>query len=112
MNHFWASLFDHLKGCGQNATLFLIALAGVSGLVVVAVIIVESELRQYFIGVLPWLGIFLVVWICQAIRRARARRRARLPHSPLSEDELSKARCKLAKSRDPGCCAKPPVVRP
>jgi hypothetical protein len=102
MNHFWASLFDHLKGCGQHATLFLVALAGVVGLVVVAVIIVESEFRQYFIGALPWLGIFLVVWICQAIRRARARRRARLLQSPLSEDELSKARCKLAKSRDPG----------
>ena len=101
MNHFWVSLFEHLKGCGQNATLFLIALGGVFGLVVVAAIIVQSELRQYFIGALPWLGIVLAVWTCQAIRRARARRRERLLQSPLSEDELSKARCKLAKSRDP-----------
>jgi hypothetical protein len=112
MNHFWASLFDHVKGCGQNATLFLVALAGILGLVVVAAIIVQSELRQYFIGVLPWLGIFLVVWICQAIRRARARRRAKLPHSPLSEDELSKARCKLAKSRTQDDTRGQPVVRP
>jgi len=101
MNHFWASLFEHLKGCGQNATLFLVALAGVVGLVVVAAIIVQSELRQYFVAALPWLGIFLVVWICQVIRRARARRRERLWRSPLSEDELSKARCKLGKSHDP-----------
>ena len=99
MNHFWASLFEHLKGCGQNATLFLVALAGVFGLVVVAAVIVESELRQYVIPALPWLGIFPAAWICHAIRRARARRRARLLQSPLSEDELSKARSKLQRRR-------------
>lgn len=101
MNNFWASLFEHLKGCGQNATLFLVALAGLFGLVVVAAIIVHSELRQYVIPALPWLGILLVAWAWHAIHRARARRRERMPHSPLSDDELTKARCKLEGGRKP-----------
>ena len=101
MNNFWASLFDHLKGCGQNATLFLVALAGVFGLVALIAVAIEPQARRYLVASLPWLGVFLAVWTGWFVRRVRARRRERLGHSPLSEDELAKARCKLAKSRDP-----------
>jgi cobalamin biosynthesis protein CobD/CbiB len=102
MSHFWSSLFEHLKGCGQNATLFLVGLAGFLGLVVVAAIIAQSQLRQYVVAALPWLAVFLLVWTSLAIRRARARRRERWLRSPLSEDELSKARRRLGRHRDPG----------
>jgi hypothetical protein len=99
MNHFWANLFEHLKGCGQNATLFLVALAAFLGLVLVAAIAIHSELRQYLVAALPWLGLLLVVWSCRALIRARTRRRERLPHAPLSDDELAKARRRLGSGR-------------
>jgi hypothetical protein len=101
MSHFWSSLFEHLKDCGQNATLFLVALAGFIGLLVVAAIIIHTEVGQYFIAALPWLGVLLAAWGCLAFRRARARRRERLRQLPLSEDEVSKARSKLVRSRNP-----------
>jgi peptidoglycan/LPS O-acetylase OafA/YrhL len=101
MSHFWCSLFEHLKGCGQNATLFLVALAGFVGLLVAAAIILNTQLRQYFMAALPWLGVLLAAWGGLAIRRARARRRERLLQSPMSEDEVSKARSKLVRSRNP-----------
>ena len=101
MNHFWASLFEHLKGCGQNATLFLLALAGVFAMVTLTALALEPQVRRHLVAALPWLGLLLFVWICWIVRRMRARRRERLRHSPLSEDELSKARRKLARSSDP-----------
>jgi cobalamin biosynthesis protein CobD/CbiB len=97
MSPFWSSLFGHLKGCGQNATLFLVALAGFVALLVVVALIVTTELRQYFTAALPWVAGFLVVWSGFTIRRARARRREQALHSPLSDDELAKARSKLGR---------------
>ena len=100
MSPFWGSLFEHLRGCGRSATLFLLALAGFLGLVVLlAIIACQSELRRFILLVLPWLGLPVVAWICVAIRRARARRRERLVRPPLSDDELRVARSKLQKSR-------------
>ena len=100
MSPFWGSLFEHLRGCGRSATLFLFALAGFLGLVVLlAIIACQSELRQFILHALPWLSLPVAAWICVAIRRACVRRRERLLRSPLSDDELRVARLKLRKPR-------------
>ncbi|MDE3069039.1 MAG: hypothetical protein KGJ60_16025, partial [Verrucomicrobiota bacterium] len=52
-----------------------------------------------FADVLPGVGIFAVALVWRTIRRLRARRRDRLTFSPLSRDELRKARSKLRKGK-------------
>jgi hypothetical protein len=99
MSPFWGSLFGHLRNCGRNATLFMFALAGCLGVLLLAVIVCQSELRRFIFPVLPWLGLLPVAWVCLAIRRARVRRRERLLRPPLSDDELRAARSKLQKAR-------------
>ena len=99
MSPFWSSLFGHLRDCGRNATLFVFALAGSLGVLVVAIVVCKSELLQFVSPVLPGLGLLAVAWVCVAIHRARVRRRERLHRSPLSDDELRVARSKLRKSR-------------
>jgi uncharacterized membrane protein YbhN (UPF0104 family) len=101
MNHFWASFFVHLKDCGRNATLFMIALAGVFGLMLLTAALYENHLENYLIGVVSVAAIFMFVSTIAAFVRARTRRRERLSHSPLSLDEMRKARAKLTKNNGP-----------
>jgi hypothetical protein len=97
MSPFWGSFFGHLRDCGRNATLFMFALAGSLGVLVLAIIVCRSELLRFVLPVLPGLGLLVVAWVCVAIRRACVRRRERLLRSPLSDDELRVARLKLRK---------------
>ena len=90
-------MFSHLRDCGRHANLFIFALAGCLGVLLLAIMVCQSELRRFIFPALPWLGVFLLVWVCLAIRRVRRRRRERLPRSPLSDDELRVARSKLRK---------------
>ena len=99
MRPFWTSLYQHLGECGRNATIFLLALAGLFGLLTLVAIINANELLPYIVSALPMIGIFGVVRAATAIRRARVRRRERLPRPPLSRDELRVARSKLMKDR-------------
>ena len=99
MSPFWSSLFGHLRDCGRNATLFLVALGGSLGVLLVCAMVCQSELGRFIPPALPWLGLLAVVWICVVIHRARVRRRARLARSPMSDDELRVARSKLLKPR-------------
>jgi hypothetical protein len=99
MSPFWSSLFSQLRDCGRNATLFVFALAGCLGVLVLAIIVCQSELLRFILPVLPGLGLLAVAWVCVAIRRACVRRRERLLRSPLSDDELRVARLKLRKPR-------------
>ncbi len=95
MTPFWGSLFAHLKDCGRNATLFMFALAGFFGLLLLAATAFNTELREYLLPGLAILGGLVLVWLIRGIRRARLRRRERLRGEPLSDDELRKARSKL-----------------
>lgn len=95
MSPFWNSLFDHLRGCGRNATIFMLALAGFFGLLIAAATIYQTRIWQYVVPALPAIGL---VWACKAIQRAR--RPERLQRSPLSCDELRVARSKLVKARN------------
>ena len=98
MNPFWNGLFEHFKKCGRDATLFVVTLAGLFGLLTVGAVILQTELGNYALPALPWIGLAAAVWMCLAIRRTMARRREGLQRRPLSDDELFKARCKLVRN--------------
>jgi hypothetical protein len=95
MNSFWASFFEQLKGCGRNATIFMSALAGVLGLVVLAVALHNAGLFDFLVPVLPGIGILLFAWGFRTVRRLLRLRRDRMKYPPLSCDELRVARSKL-----------------
>ena len=101
MNHFWTSFFAHLKDCGRNATLFMIALPGVFGLMLLIAALYQNHLENYLFGVVSVIGFFMLTWAIAGVVRERARRRERLSGSPLSLDEMRKARAKLTKSSGP-----------
>ncbi len=82
MGPFWSSLFEHLKDCGRNATLFILTLGGLLFLLVVLVIICSTGLHKYLLPGLPAIGVLALIWVGSAIRRARARRRQRLDRPP------------------------------
>jgi len=100
MGPFWSSLFDHLKHCGRNATLFIFTLGGLLALTVLAAIICDTQLHKYLLPALPGIILLALAWVGLVIRRARARRRQRLERSPLSRDELRVARSKLMNDRN------------
>jgi hypothetical protein len=99
MSPFWTSFFTNLKADRRSTTLFMITLAGMFILIVLATALWANNLQDYVIRALPGVGVFAVVWIGVSIHRARANRRQRLDRRPLSFDELRKARSKLMKSR-------------
>src|SRR5262245_49835015 len=99
MSHFWASFFEELKGCGRNATLFILTLAALFILLVVIAILQANNLLQYWPYALSGFGLVLAVWICLAFRRAWLAGRQRAPRGPLSEDERRVARAKLRRER-------------
>lgn len=57
------------------------------------------ELQDYVIYVLPFVIIALCVWASRNLSRARERWRYRYKSSPLSCDELRKARSKLVRTK-------------
>src|SRR5262245_29724340 len=97
MSPFWCSLFEHLKGCGRNATLFMAALAGFFALLTAAAVLWQSPLRDYLWPLPCLLAIGAFMWIYLTIRQARARRRDRLGSKILSDNERRVALGKLHK---------------
>ena len=91
MSPFWGSLGEQLKDCGRNATLFLLSLAAIIGLLIFA---------ESLAFALPLAGFFLLLWLVVVIWRMFFRRRERSKYSRLSSDELTKARSKLVKNRN------------
>ena len=98
MNPFWAGFFIQLKEGGRSVSLFILTLAVLFGLILLSAVIPFNQLQPWFVGALPVMGFFALVWLCATIRRGRAWRRQRLGKSPLSVDELRKARSKLTKN--------------
>lgn len=96
MDFFWGNVFDYFKERRLGAV-FLASLAMVIGLLLLGTVF----------GNFPWawpmfftgLGIMLLVLIWRAIRQARAGRSNRYKSSPLSRDELRKARSKLMRAK-------------
>lgn len=96
MSPFWYSFCQQLKHGGRNGTLFIVVLLGFGVILAVSALIMEPAIRPY---ALPVVGGCALLWICGVVRRLLAQRRHRLLDSPLSEDELAKARTKLKLSR-------------
>ena len=99
MSPFWASLFDHLKECGRNATLFIITLGCLFILLIAVAIVCANNLQQYLVQALPAVALLLLGWTCAVFRRGRCQRAEPHHRNPLSEDELRAARSKLTKNR-------------
>jgi hypothetical protein len=100
MGPFWTSFFEHLKDCGRDATLFMMALAGFIAVLVILAILESTWLREYFLQGALVLLLFVLIRFALLVRRFRARRRERLRFPPLSRDELRVARSKLVKDRN------------
>jgi hypothetical protein len=98
MNYFWGNFFEYCKE-RRNAAVFFGTLAVFFGLLVAGVIIYQVadgyNLLQYWPFIVVALSFCLLSVIWQGIRQARARRLNRYKTSPLSRDELRKARSKL-----------------
>lgn len=100
MNYFWGNVFDYFKD-RRVAAVFFGTLMALGGLLIVGLILYQIicayELKKYMVYFLPGVALFFLAWTGRSIARARARRQARYETSPLSRDELDKARSKLAK---------------
>ena len=92
MNPFWTGFFQQFKDCGRGALSFFLGLVTLFGLLLGAVILDKTNVSPQ---VLMGITLFIFLWMALLIRRAWKRRRQRLNFSPLSSDELVKARSKL-----------------
>lgn len=100
MSPFWSSLFGELSGHGRNATLFIVAVAVLIGLLLFAAQIPGAVYVDYVLPVLPWAALLVATGLVWNFFKARARRRERLARLTLSRDELNKARSKLVKGQN------------
>ena len=102
MNFFWGNVFEYFKDRRVAAIFFgtLLALGGllIAGFIA-AQVICTYHLENYVVYALPVMALALLVQISRGIARARARRHERYKISPLSRDEVSKARSKLVKQK-------------
>ena len=100
MNYFWGNVFEYFKDRRVAAVFFgtLMALGGllIGGLILYQVIC-AYELQDYLVYTLPGAGLILLAWVGRCIARARRHERYRI--SPLSRDEVIKARSKLVKQK-------------
>lgn len=100
MNFFWGNVFEYFKD-RRYAAVFFGTLAALIGTLVVGAILYEVicayDLQDYLLYSLPGLVLLVVAWIGRGILRARVRSRERYKISPMSRDELTKARSKLLK---------------
>ncbi len=93
MHSFWGNVFDYFKD-RRPANTFIAAL-------VILLILLPIGICFYPLLVkgLPFAAVIFLGLLVRAIVRARRRWRDRYKISPLSRDELSKARSKLRKAK-------------
>jgi len=97
MNFFWSSFFGHLQGCGRSATWFLVTLGGLFVFLIVSAWAIETGHGDSIAAALITAAVCFTILLGVAIRRAIVWSRDCLKLTKLSDDELSKARAKLAK---------------
>jgi len=102
MNYFWGNVFEYFKD-RRIAGVFFSTFVVVTGLIFIGAVILQGigaeNLWTGFKYSLPVVGGLLVIWIWRSVRRARARSRDRYKISPLSRDEMRKARSKLMRAK-------------
>jgi hypothetical protein len=102
MNFFWGNVFEYFKDRRLASVFFGTLLALIGVLVAGAIffqVICAYNLQDYLVYTLPGVALMFVALTGQAIVRARRRRRDRYKSSPLSRDELRKARSKLMRAK-------------
>ena len=97
MSPFWASFFEHMRGCGRHAALFLMALPALLVLIAIGVSL-DQAFPQARVPALSVIACCALAWLFAVIRRARTRRRQRLERQPLSDNEWRIARSKLRRA--------------
>lgn len=103
MDYFWGNIFEYFKD-RRGPAVFCVAL--VAFFVVFAIgaaifsAVPREDLAAIFICAASVLGLFFLISIISIIRRQRARARDRYKSSPLSRDELRKARSKLSGTKN------------
>ncbi len=100
MDFFWGNVFEYFKDRRGAAFFFATLLALFIALIVGSIlyhVICAYDLQAYLVYSLPGLALILMAWIGSGIAQARARRRNQYKSSPLSRDELIKARSKLTR---------------
>jgi hypothetical protein len=102
MNYFWGNICEYFKDRRFASvffgTLFFLVVALALGSLVYQVV-GPDNLKTSFLYASPVMAVLLVVWIWRSIAQARARRRDRYKISPLSRDEMRKARSKLMRAK-------------
>jgi hypothetical protein len=98
MNSFWGNVFEYFND-RRVAAVFFGTLMALGALLIVGLILYQVifayELQDYIFYSLPGAVLILSAWVGHCVARARARRLDRYKSSPLSRDELVKARSKL-----------------
>lgn len=98
MNYFWGNIFDYFKERRAAGTFYgaLVALALLFVFCFVSYQLLCALKLEGYLAYLPaLLVLFLSVQIVRTVARIRALRKNRYRFSPLSRDELNKARSKL-----------------
>jgi hypothetical protein len=102
MNYFWGNVFDYFRD-RRIAGVFFATLMVLLLLLAIGAILFQTvgaeNLRTGFEYSLPFLIALFLGWIWRCIARARTRSRDRYKISPLSRDELRKARSKLMRAK-------------
>jgi hypothetical protein len=102
MNCFWGNVFDYFKE-RRMAGFFFATLTFLAGLLVAGWLVYQLirayNLQDYVVYALPVAIIILCIWAGRSLSRARERWRYRYKSSPMSCDELRKARSKLLRSK-------------
>ena len=96
MSPFWGSFAEQFRGSGRNATMFVLLVIALTFGVALASF---THFFQYADEFFAILAIFIVIRICIACSRIRKQRDDQSHRSPLSRDELKKARSKLVRNK-------------
>lgn len=102
MDHFWINVFEYFKD-RRGPKVFVYTLIVFAGLFIGGSILYEAIGPDNFQACLtyswPFVALVILARVARGILQARARWRDRYKSSPLSRDELNKARSKLMRAK-------------
>jgi hypothetical protein len=104
MDPFWKTFFEEFKERGRDASPFLITLAAMFGLLLLAGIAESCGWMDRLVAAVPWVGTIAAAavlgWLVAAIRRARHHPPRGWERQELSCDEWRAARSKLKRNQN------------